>query len=463
MSKQVKSEKSFETKKREFLENPTINPDTGRTITDTGKKYKELCDLYGNPKLQGKKSKKNKNESEEEVKEKKSKKNKNESEEEVKEKKSKKNKHESEEEVKEKKSKKNESEEEVKEKKSKKNKHESEEEVKEKKSKHESEEEKGKKSKKNKHESEEEVKEKKSKKNKNESEEEKEKKNKNKKNKNESEEEKEKKSKKNKNESEEVKEKKSKKNKEKVEELNQSEENKNENKNENEKSENDEKEKENLEFNKEEVLLLGNTINKIEEMNKKYSIEHECSDKFWESKFDLDLLPYKKCKNFNDYVEYYKEVEKAKIEMEKLLKVALVTTNSKHYLSVKFKLDGEYVHLLPDNVKHGVEETGDVVIKCEIDKDFMKPYFSKNYPWLISFVGDEDLDDNTIEEVEVLYNDILLLLTNLEYYRMINKLNIAIVSEDAILTRNELNSKTDNYSQTLACYKLLDYQQKFSC
>jgi len=201
-------------------------------------------------------------------------------------------------------------------------------------------------------------------------------------------------------------------------------------------------------------ILLFTSIDKLVFMNKN-SIE-ECDETFWIRKFDNDALPViKKQDNFESWVKHYKKVEQAKIEIIKLVKVAIVTSTP--LITIKFKLDKKYSHLLPNM---NTEENGDVIINCNLVKTKPLPYLNLDYTWTISFEVEDNYDD-TVEQVEVTFRDILLLLTSLEYYMMYEQLDMVIVSDDFILSRKELTDKTATCFETTTCYKLLDNEMLY--
>jgi hypothetical protein len=153
-------------------------------------------------------------------------------------------------------------------------------------------------------------------------------------------------------------------------------------------------------------------------------------------------------------------MEKSKNEMLKLLKIAIVTSTNKTMTEITFKLDEKYTNLLPKAVQYKAGESGDVAIRCEFIDNFLGPYLEMTYPWQLNFVSD-DVDESTSEDTNVTFKDILLFLTSLQYYIEKDDLDTVIVSKDVILTRKDLTTNSSSCYESLACYRLLDYNELY--
>ncbi len=153
-------------------------------------------------------------------------------------------------------------------------------------------------------------------------------------------------------------------------------------------------------------------------------------------------------------------MEKSKIEMLKLLKIAIVTSTNKSMTEITFKLDEKYTNLLPKVVQYKSGESGDVAIRCEFIDSFLGPYLEMSYPWQLNFVSD-DVDESTSEDTNVTFKDILLFLTSLQYYIEKDNLDTVIISKDVILTRKDLTINSSSCYESLACYRLLDYNELY--
>jgi hypothetical protein len=188
----------------------------------------------------------------------------------------------------------------------------------------------------------------------------------------------------------------------------------------------------------------------MEELKK---IKDNLDKEFWFEKFNIDNLPLiTVCKTNIEWIELYMNLEKAKLEISKLIKVAFATTNDK-YITLSFKSNNFLSKFLPNlNINYN----GTIVIRC-IYQTISGNHYDLHNTWSIVFIDDDLDNDESIDDLDTNYNDIKKLLIAVQYYIDLNHNIIITGNNDMILSRKNLIPNEKPMFPVIVAYRMADY------
>jgi len=183
----------------------------------------------------------------------------------------------------------------------------------------------------------------------------------------------------------------------------------------------------------------------------------------WKQKFEDEHLPLLKYhdKEENWQTEYDKTII-AKTEALKLVKVALVTTKDQMF-TIKMDLGTNLITYLPYDVRGNAKNGGEVHLRCLFNNDKYLGHYTdlNNKNWTMSFI-EEDEDETTIGEQSLLFKDVLMFLTVIQYYIMHKKEYIKITTDNGdVLSRSDLSSNNKVMFPMIVAYRMADYDHLF--
>jgi hypothetical protein len=160
-----------------------------------------------------------------------------------------------------------------------------------------------------------------------------------------------------------------------------------------------------------------------------------------------------------DYEKNY--TAQAQYEITKLLKVATVISDGASF-SIKLDLDAQFIPHLP-SIFGNISDDFECLIRCELSNKWATTI--DNNIWFMSISEDNEennANDDTIDESKVTFEDVLTLLTALQYHIMFKRANIDMsTNKNIILNRNKLDINDIDMYPVVVAYRAFDLEDLY--